>query len=173
MNDWLDAQAKGERDRRLYGIEPGRMTKLQTAGKILGDLVVGLVRWMLALALLAAVALLFLWGLIVIGNDKYILDCPGVVETRERTFTRNDSLHLEVTEYGGVTRLWADNDGSAMSATTSGAFQFLEMKRVGNLFSLKGSGNEPGYYMPLTRVVELRLSDDDWFRGQCTERKPR
>lgn len=162
-----------ERNRRLHGIEPGHVTRTQAAGKLIGDLFVGIIRWSIGLAVLAILAALCLWGLVAIGNDKYILDCPGVIETRERAFIRNDSLHLDVTEYGGITKLWADSDGAAITATTSGLYHFLSMKVTGNLFALTGSGKTLGHYMPLTRVAELRLNDDEWFRGQCTEREHR
>lgn len=173
MSDWLEVKAREERDRRLHGKEPNVRTWVQIAGDFVGWLAVWAIRWALGLALLAILAGLCLWGLVVIGNDRYILDCPGVVETREGVSIRKDSLHLDVTEFGGVTLLWADSDGTAMTATTSGLFQFLSIERTRNLLSLASSDKQLGYYMPLTRVVKLRLNDEEWFRGQCTERDHR
>lgn len=173
MSDWLEGRAREERDRRLYGKEPGIRTWVQIAGDFAGWLVVGVVRWTAGLVFLAGFAALCLWGLIAIGNDKYILDCPGQIETRQRAFIRSDSLHLDVTEYGGITKLWADSDGSANSATAGGLFQFLTIKKVGPVLSFTGASKEWGHYTPLNRVIQIRLNDIEWFTGQCTERKPR
>lgn len=169
MADWLEGKAQEERERRLYGREPGPR-KRTLVGWIEGLflLLLQLFGWLIIAAVVGAIAILAAAKL---TTEKYILDCPGVIETREREFIRSDSLHLQVTQYGWVVRLWSDDDGTAMAATSTGSNNFLRMKRTGTSFFLTGSGNEPGLYVPLTRAVELRIADDQWFKGQCSERE--
>lgn len=169
MTEWLNRKAEEERERRLYGKEP--VPRERTfVGRVEGLflLLLQLFGWLIILAVVGAVAV---FVAVKVTTDKYILDCPGVVETRGRDLIRNDSLHLQVTQYGWVVSLWSDEDGSAMAATPSGAHNFLRMKRTGTTFFLTGINTEPGYYSPLTRTVELRIADGEWFKGQCTERK--
>lgn len=168
MSDWLNQKADEERERRLYGREPvPRERTLAGRAEGLLMLLLQLFGWLIIAAVVAAIAI---FVAVKVTTDKYILDCPGVVETRDRDFIRNDSLHLQVTQYGWIVRLWSDEDGSAMAATTSGTHNFLRMKRTGTTFFLTGLDTEPGYYSPLTRTVELRIADGQWFKGQCTER---
>lgn len=169
MADLLKDKAQEERERRLYGREP-EQRKLTLAGRIESALllVLQLFGLLITVAVVGAIAVFTAAKL---TTEKYILDCPGVVETREREFIRRDSLHLQVTQYGWVVRLWSDDDGSAVAATPTGSSNFLRMKRTGTSFFLTGSGNEPGYYAPLTRTVELRIADGQWFKGQCAERE--
>ncbi|MNM64803.1 hypothetical protein D3C81_762140 [compost metagenome] len=167
MTDWLDKRAEQERNRRLYGKEPSDTKRpLIQALEDLLIFTLKLVGWLILIAVLGFLALT---GLVKLSRDMYVLECQGTVSS-DYAESANAKLFLEVTEYGGIIRLWNKDFGTAEAEIPRSSVNHFQMKNFGTHIRLVGIGNKIGSYSPLSRHVQAPMLDGSTFEGECKVR---
>ncbi|MDH0977741.1 hypothetical protein N5C16_00480 [Stenotrophomonas sp. GD03908] len=105
------------------------------------------------------------------GSDRYVLECPGKIISKQASGYYDASLYLDVTEYGSIIQLWSDGSGTAQAEIPKDFYAFLTIKNAGTHRSLSNGDKLSGDYSPISQAISLNLGDGREFDGTCSKRK--